>query len=52
MQDVPGYVLSILWVALAFSFMANVILFAKKVAPYFGFRRKRGGSNDNTRKRG
>ena len=28
--DVPGYVVAILWVALAFSVFANIILFKEK----------------------
>lgn len=36
--DVPGYIIAILWVALAFSIFANIILIRQK---FFGINPKR-----------
>lgn len=40
MEQVPDFILAILWVALAFSIITNILLFAKKVIPRIGTARR------------
>ena len=40
MDNIPGYVVAILWVALAFSVITNILLFTKKIAPLLGSAKK------------
>ncbi len=41
MEKIPEFVLAILWVALAFSIITNIVLFTKKIVPRFGTAAKR-----------